>query len=55
MASNYKDDASAEADKTFISISKHALRNWSAAMNQFSIIFEGRMPMNGINSFTHSQ
>jgi len=25
MASNYKDDATDEADKTFISISKHAL------------------------------
>lgn len=30
------------------------IRNWSAAMNQFSIIFEGRVPMNGINSFTQS-
>lgn len=32
------------------------IRNWSAAMNQFAIIFEGRVPMGGIdqNSFTQS-
>ena len=32
------------------------IKNWSAAMNQFAIIFEGRVPMGGIdqNSFTQS-
>lgn len=32
------------------------VRDWSGAMNQFAIIFEGRVPMNGIgsNSFTQS-
>jgi putative transposase len=32
------------------------VRDWSAAMNQFAIIFEGRVPMGGIdqNSFTQS-
>lgn len=30
------------------------IKNWSAAMNQFAIIFEGRVPMNGLNSFTQS-
>jgi putative transposase len=32
------------------------IRNWSAAMNQFAIIFEGRVPMGGLdgNSFTQS-
>jgi putative transposase len=32
------------------------IKNWSGAMNQFAIIFEGRVPMGGIdqNSFTQS-
>jgi putative transposase len=32
------------------------IKNWSVAMNQFAIIFEGRVPMGGIdqNSFTQS-
>jgi putative transposase len=32
------------------------VRDWSGAMNQFAIIFEGRVPMGGIdqNSFTQS-
>jgi putative transposase len=32
------------------------IRNWSGAMNQFAIIFEGRVPMGGLdgNSFTQS-
>ena len=32
------------------------IRDWSGAMNQFAIIFEGRVPMGGINqnSFTQS-
>jgi putative transposase len=32
------------------------IKNWSAAMNQFAIIFEGRVPLGGIdqNSFTQS-
>lgn len=32
------------------------IKNWAAAMNQFAIIFEGRVPMGGIdqNSFTQS-
>ena len=32
------------------------IRDWSGAMNQFAIIFEGRVPMAGINqnSFTQS-
>ncbi len=32
------------------------IRDWSGAMNQFAIIFEGRVPMVGIdqNSFTQS-
>ena len=32
------------------------VKNWSGAMNQFAIIFEGRVPMGGIdqNSFTQS-
>jgi putative transposase len=32
------------------------IKDWSAAMNQFAIIFEGRVPLGGIdqNSFTHS-
>jgi len=24
--------------------------NWSAALNQFAIIFEGRVPVGGLNS-----
>lgn len=31
------------------------IRNWSGAMNQFAIIFEGRVPMGGLeNSFTQN-
>ena len=32
------------------------IKNWSVAMNQFAIIFEGRVPLGGIdqNSFTQS-
>ena len=31
------------------------IKNWSAAMNQFAILFEGRVPMAGLsqNSLTH--
>ena len=28
------------------------IKNWSAAMNQFAIIYEGRVPTPGLNSFT---
>ena len=31
------------------------IRNWSGAMNQFAILFEGRVPMGGLgNSFTQN-
>jgi putative transposase len=30
------------------------IKNWSAAMNQFAIIYEGRVPTHGLNSFTQS-
>ena len=30
------------------------IKNWSAAMNAFAIIFEGRVPTSGLNSFTQS-
>jgi putative transposase len=31
------------------------IRDWSGAMNQFAIVFEGRVPMGGLgNSFTHN-
>lgn len=30
------------------------IKNWSAAMNQFAIIYEGRVPTPGLNSFTQS-
>ena len=30
------------------------IRNWSGAMNAFAIIYEGRVPMHGLNSFTQS-
>jgi hypothetical protein len=26
------------------------VKNWSAAMNQFAILFEGRVPMGGLGS-----
>jgi hypothetical protein len=31
------------------------IKNWSAAMNQFVILFDGRVPMGGLtsNSLTH--
>jgi hypothetical protein len=28
------------------------IRNWSGAMNQFAIIYDGRLPMMGDNSLT---
>jgi putative transposase len=32
------------------------IQNWSAAMNQFAILFDGRVPMNGLgtNSLTQN-
>jgi putative transposase len=31
------------------------IRDWSGAMNQFAILFEGRVPMSGLgNSFTQN-
>ena len=30
------------------------IRDWSGAMNQFAIIFEGRVPMVGANPFTQN-
>jgi putative transposase len=30
------------------------IKNWSAAMNQFAILYEGRVPTPGLNSFTQS-
>lgn len=30
------------------------IKQWSAAMNQFAIIYEGRVPTHGLNSFTQS-
>jgi hypothetical protein len=31
------------------------IRDWSGAMNQFAIVFEGRVPMGGLgNSFTQN-
>ena len=30
------------------------IRNWSGAMNTFAIIYEGRVPMHGLNSFTQN-
>jgi putative transposase len=29
--------------------------NWSAALNQFAILFEGRVPMGGISSHSLTQ
>jgi hypothetical protein len=33
------------------------IKNWSGAMNQFAILFDGRVPMGGIssNSLTQNQ
>src|SRR5918912_764781 len=31
------------------------IRNWSAALNQFAILFEGRVPMGGLNSNSLTQ
>jgi transposase-like protein len=31
------------------------IKNWSGAMNQFAIQFEGRVPMGGINSNSLTQ
>ena len=30
-------------------------RNWSGAMNQFAILFEGRVPMSGLNQNSLTQ
>jgi hypothetical protein len=31
------------------------IREWSSAMNQFAILFEGRVPMGGLNSNSLTQ
>jgi hypothetical protein len=33
------------------------VRDWSAALNQFALLFDGRVPMNGLgsNSLTQNQ
>src|SRR5215210_7064561 len=31
------------------------IRNWSAALNQFAILFDGRVPMGGLNSNSLTQ
>ena len=31
------------------------IRNWSGAMNQFAILFEGRVPIAGLAANSHTQ